>query len=151
MHNRRTIVSQAIVIKQGSDKKLCYIQNRKRFQMHVADSYKNIFCQNLLSFIYGLTFFPPPAYLAISLKLRDQSLSTHLNLKNLNFPSLLFTVLSLFIVSSGESYPASRSFAVCLLSVNCIDAQNQDLEANSLYNSQAVFCWSFSHNVFFSY
>lgn len=58
MHNRRTIVSQAIVIKQGSDKKLCYIQNRKRFQMHVADSYENIFCQNLLSVIYGLTFFP---------------------------------------------------------------------------------------------
>ena len=56
MHNRRTIVSQAIVIKQGSDKKMT--NEQLNTMLHVADSYENIFCQNLLSVIYGLTFFP---------------------------------------------------------------------------------------------
>lgn len=120
---------------------------RCMWQTVMKTYFARIYCQSFMVWLFSLQ----PAYLAISLKLHDQSLSTHLNFKNLNFPSLLFTVLSVFIISSGESYPPSPSFAVCLLSVNCIDAQNQDLEANSLYNSQAVFCWSFSHNIFFSY
>ena len=117
MHNRRTIVSQAIVIKQGSDKKLCYIQNRQRFQMQCGRQlWKHILPERTVIHLW-LDFFPTSAYLAISPILRDQSLSSHLNFKNLNSPSLLFTIL--FYNIFGRIIPFVLKFcslfAVCKL------------------------------------
>lgn len=119
MHNRRTIVSPAIVTKQGSDKNLCYIQNGKRFQKQCGrQTMKTYFARIHCHSFCDLTFFPSSAYLAISLKLCYFLLiyfETYLSpLRYL--PSFLFYNIIRWIILFLST------FTIPPLSANCLDA-----------------------------
>lgn len=112
MHNRRTIVSPAIVIKQRSDKNLLYSEwetfSDAMWQTDMKTYFARIHCHSFSD----LTFFPTSAYLAISLKLSSQSLSPNLqNLSScLGLPSFLPNIVR-WVIPCFSNF--CNSFSVC--------------------------------------